>query len=99
MHQRSFSKEKFKIFHPGGNIGNSLLLANDIMVTGKKMPTVNYKKNLKNALIEMNTKKLGIVVILKNKFIKGLVTDGDLRRELKDYNYNNSENNKSSCGL
>ena len=92
MYQRKFSKEKFKIFHPGGNIGNSLLLANDIMVTGKKMPTVNYKKNLKNALIEMNTKKLGIVVILKNKFIKGLVTDGDLRRELKDYNYNNSLN-------
>ena len=33
----------------------------------------------------MNQKKLGIVVILKNKFIKGLVTDGDLRRELKNY--------------
>ena len=31
----------------------------------------------------MNQKKLGIVVILKNKFIKGLITDGDLRRELK----------------
>ena len=33
----------------------------------------------------MNQKKLGIVVILKNKFIKGIVTDGDLRRELKNY--------------
>ena len=47
MHQRNFSKEKFKIFHPGGNIGSSLLLAKDIMVTGKKMPVINYKKNLK----------------------------------------------------
>ena len=36
MHQRKFSKEKFKIFHPGGNIGNSLLLAKDIMIEGKK---------------------------------------------------------------
>jgi|TARA_B100000497_G_C7677537_1_gene409447 arabinose-5-phosphate isomerase len=84
MYQRNFSKEKFKIFHPGGNIGGSLLLAKDIMVSGKKMPTIDYKKNFKEVLKIMTKKKLGIVVILKNKFIKGLVTDGDLRRELKD---------------
>ena len=90
MHQRNFSKEKFKIFHPGGNIGSSLLLAKDIMVSGKKMPTINYKKNFKDALKIMTKKKLGVVVILKNKFIKGLVTDGDLRRELKNNsNYDN----------
>ena len=85
MQQRKFSKEKFKVFHPGGNIGSSLLLAKDIMVTGKKIPSVNIKNNFKNALKTMNTKKLGIIVILKNKFIKGVVTDGDLRRELKNY--------------
>ena len=83
MHQKKFSKEKFKIFHPGGNIGNSLLLAKDIMVSGKKMPTINYNKNFKQAIKEMNKKNLGIVVIQKNKFIKGIVTDGDLRREMK----------------
>ena len=43
--KRKFSKEKFKIFHPGGNIGSSLLLAKDIMVTGKKLPVINFKKN------------------------------------------------------
>jgi arabinose-5-phosphate isomerase len=85
MHQRNFSKEKFKIFHPGGNIGSSLLLAKDIMVTGKKMPFINHKKKLKEALKIMNEKKLGIIVILKNNFIEGLVTDGDLRREIKNY--------------
>ena len=85
MDKKKFSKEKFKIFHPGGNIGNSLFLAKDIMVTGKKMPVINYKKNFKEALKIMNQKKLGIVVILKNKFIKGLITDGDLRRELNNY--------------
>jgi len=84
MYQRNFSKEKFKIFHPGGNIGSSLLLAKDIMVSGKKMPTIDHKKNFKEVLKIMTKKKLGIVVILKNKFIKGLVTDGDLRRELKN---------------
>ena len=85
MHQRSFSKEKFKTFHPGGNIGSSLLLAKDIMVKGKKMPVVNYKKGFKAALKIMNQKKLGIIVILKNNYIKGLFTDGDLRRELENY--------------
>ena len=85
MHQKKFSKEKFKVFHPGGNIGNSLLLAKDIMVTGKQMPTVNYRDSFKKALKIMNQKKLGIVVILKKKSIVGLVTDGDLRRDLKNY--------------
>ena len=90
MHQKNFSKEKFKVFHPGGNIGKSLLLAKDIMVSGKKMPVINYKNNFKEVLKVMTKKKLGIVVILKNKFIKGLVTDGDLRRELKNNsNYSN----------
>jgi len=85
MHHKNFSKEKFKVFHPGGNIGNSLLLAKDIMISGKKMPIINYKKNFKTALRIMNEKKLGIVIITKDKFIKGIVTDGDLRRELKNY--------------
>ena len=64
--QKKFSKEKFKIFHPGGNIGkSSLRLAKDIMVTGKKMPIINYKKNFNQAVKVMNKKKLGIVVITK----------------------------------
>jgi arabinose-5-phosphate isomerase len=85
MYKKKFSKEKFKVFHPGGNIGNALLLAKDIMVIGKKMPIIDYRKSFKDALKIMNLKNLGIIVISKNKFIKGLVTDGDLRRELKNY--------------
>ena len=85
MQKRKFSKEKFKVFHPGGNIGGSLLLAKDIMVSGNKMPVINFNKNFRQALKIMNQKKLGIVVVIKNKFIKGLVTDGDLRREIKSY--------------
>ena len=41
MTKRKFSKEKFKVFHPGGNIGGSLLLAQDIMITGKKLPIID----------------------------------------------------------
>jgi len=92
MYQKKFSREKFKIFHPGGNIGNTLKLAKDIMVTGKKMPVVNFKNKLNQVLGEMNKKKLGIAVIAKNKFIKGLVTDGDLRRELNKKSKDNNLN-------
>ena len=83
MNKRKFIKKKFKIFHPGGNIGESLLLAKDIMVTGKKLPIIDYRKNLSESLKVMNQKKLGIVVVLKKRNILGIVTDGDLRREMK----------------
>jgi len=85
MQLKKFSKEKFKVFHPGGNIGNSLLLAKDIMIKGNNMPVINVNRSLKDALKIINKKKLGIIIVQKNKFIKGIITDGDLRRELKNY--------------
>ncbi len=88
MNIKKFSKEKFKIFHPGGNIGQSLLLAKDIMITGSKMPVIDLNRNFNQALKVMSQKKLGIVVITKNKLIKGIVTDGDLRRELNKNLFN-----------
>ena len=44
LSKKKFSKEKFRTFHPGGNIGNSLLLAKDIMITGNKLPLIGLKK-------------------------------------------------------
>ena len=74
MYQKKFSKEKFKIFHPGGNIGNTLLLAKDIMVSGKKMPVINYKKNLKEALkIYINEIKIEYIIEEKNHCIGLLI--------------------------
>ena len=80
MEKKKFTKENFFLFHKGGNLGASLRLAKDIMVSGNKMPLIDYKKKFNQALKVINQKKLGIVVITKNKFIKGLITDGDLRR-------------------
>ena len=88
MRLKNFSKEKFKVFHPGGNIGNSLLLAKDLMITGRNMPVINERKSLKIALKELNKKKLGMLVVIKKGFIQGIITDGDLRRELKSYSHN-----------
>ena len=85
MHKLKFSKEKFKAFHPGGSIGNKLLLAKDIMVTGNKLPLINIKKNISDALRIMNQKKLGVIVVIDKGYISGLITDGNLRREMKYY--------------
>ena len=62
------------------------------MVTGKKMPVIDHKKSFNQALKIMNQKKLGIVVLTEKNYIKGLITDGDIRRvsnnSLKDKNLN-----------
>tara|TARA_E500000178_G_C16703203_1_gene609199 strand:- start:366 stop:737 length:372 start_codon:yes stop_codon:yes gene_type:complete len=54
------------------------------MVTGNKMPIISQDKSFKEAIKIMSKKSLGIVVILKKNFIKGILTDGDVRRELKN---------------
>jgi arabinose-5-phosphate isomerase len=82
MSTKKFTKENFFLYHKGGHLGSSLRLAKDIMVTGKKMPIIDHKKKFKQALKIMNQKKLGVIIITKNKYIDGLITDGDLRRVL-----------------
>ena len=88
MHKKKFSKERFKVFHPGGNIGQTLTLVKDIMITGKKIPTVNINKRISDAIKIISKKKLGLVVILKKGLIKGILTDGDARRGIKYYSAN-----------
>lgn len=81
MWRKKFTKEDFFLYHKGGNLGATLRLAKDIMVSDKsKMPVLDHKKKFSEAVKTINEKKLGIVVITKNNFIKGLITDGDIRR-------------------
>ena len=83
FNDKKFSKEIFKRFHKGGSLGRTLLLVKDIMVTGNRLPLINFKKKLNDALKVMNQKKLGIVVITKSGYVNSIITDGDLRREMK----------------
>ncbi len=85
MHKISFSKERFKIFHPGGSIGQTLLLVKDIMLKGSKLPLINYKSSILKAIQIISRKNLGIGVIVKNKLAVGIVTDGDIRRGGKKF--------------
>ena len=65
----------------------SLLSCSDDVSDGKegKINLININKNLGDALKIMNSKKLGIVVVMQNNLIKGLISDGNLRREMKFY--------------
>ena len=81
MEKSKFSKERFKIFHPGGSIGQQLLLTKDLMLKGNKLPLINYKSNILKAIQIINKKKLGLGIIVKNKLAVGIVTDGDIRRK------------------
>ena len=85
MNKMSFSKERFKVFHPGGNIGQTLLLVKDIMITGNKLPVVNISKNIYDATKVIDSKKLGLVVVIEKNRVKGILTDGDARRGIKYY--------------
>ena len=85
MYKMSFSKERFKVFHPGGNIGQTLLLVKDIMIKGKKLPIINVSKNIYDAIKVMDQKKLGLVVVMEKNNVKGILTDGDTRRGIKYY--------------
>jgi len=90
MNKMRFSKERFKIFHPGGNIGQTLLLVKDIMITGNKLPTVHINKNIYDAAKVIDKKKLGLVVIMEKDNVKGILTDGDARRGIKYYSKNDN---------
>ena len=85
MNKMRFSKERFKVFHPGGNIGQTLLMVKDIMITGNKLPTVSVNKNIYEATKVIDQKKLGLVVVMEKNNVKGILTDGDARRGIKYY--------------
>ena len=88
MNKMSFSKERFKVFHPGGNIGQTLLLVKDIMITNNNLPKINLNKNIYDATKIIDQKKLGLVVVMEKNNVRGILTDGDARRGIKYYSKN-----------
>ena len=78
MNKIKFSKERFKVFHPGGNIGQTLLLVKDIMVSGSKIPKVNITSNIKEASSKITKYKLGLAIVTKKNIVAGILTDGDV---------------------
>lgn len=79
---RGFTADDFALSHPGGALGRKLLLlVRDLMSTGEDIPYIAKTATLREALVEITRKKLGMTVICDdNMNIEGIFTDGDLRR-------------------
>lgn len=83
---KGFNNEKFKIFHPGGKLGASLVTVADVMRVGSSIPLININKSVKEALDEMSEKSLGAICIVdNNKKLVGIITDGDIRRKTIEF--------------
>ena len=88
LNVRNFDKKSFKELHPGGKIGKKLKTLNDIM--DKDIPIVKFNASVMEAVLTMTEKKYGCVVLVdQNKKIKGIITDGDLRRAIKNLKMDN----------
>ena len=82
-----FNEKNFALFHPAGSLGKKLLYTvGDIMHTGESNPVVGCDAMLRDAIIVMSKKALGIVNISENGKLNGVFTDGDLRRALSNEN-------------
>lgn len=80
---KGFSKEDFKLLHPGGKIGANLLKVKDLMHVGDTLPSVKTSTIMSDVLITMTSKGFGTSAVLDdNDNLIGIITDGDLRRHM-----------------
>jgi arabinose-5-phosphate isomerase len=84
LQERGFTENDFALSHPGGTLGKKLLLKlENIMRTGSNVPIVSSNTTIKDALLEITSKGIGITAVAdKNNILLGVFTDGDLRRTL-----------------
>ena len=83
---KHFNKDKFKIFHPGGRLGSTLLKVEDIMHKYDELPLVHENDNMQIVINTMIEKPLGCVGVLNDKDeLVGIITDGDFKRKLIKY--------------
>lgn len=84
LEKKNFTADDFALFHPGGNLGKRLLLKiEEFAVTGIQIPKIGMNTSLKDAILEMTTKRLGATSVVDDRGqLTGIITDGDLRRLL-----------------
>ena len=85
LEARGFSKDDFAKSHPAGQLGKKLtMLVQDLAVMNEKVPIVSQASSLKEALMVVTEKKLGVTLVSNENKVVGIFTDGDLRRCLND---------------
>jgi len=80
---KNFTQQDFAKLHPGGVLGNRLNLRVNELCDMHNRPSVVLDDDLEKVIIEISSKRLGATVVLNNKKISGIITDGDLRRMLE----------------
>lgn len=89
LKQRGFTSKDFAKYHPGGALGKKLYLRVEDISSQNEKPVVNSKQTLKEVIVEISSKRLGVAAVVDNNKLIGIVTDGDLRRMLgKDLDIN-----------
>ena len=79
---RGFSSKDFAKFHPGGSLGKKLYLRVSDLTSLNEKPEVHPNTELKDVIVEISEKMLGVTAVIENGSIVGIITDGDLRRML-----------------
>ena len=82
MELKNFTAEDFAKYHPGGALGKKLLLRVSDMLDTTKKPIVAADSMIKNVIIEISEKRLGVTAVIENEKVIGIITDGDIRRML-----------------
>tara|TARA_B100000886_G_C20396814_1_gene480734 strand:- start:596 stop:1537 length:942 start_codon:yes stop_codon:yes gene_type:complete len=84
LKKRNFTSKDFSELHPGGKLGQMLMTVTDVMKKGKDMPLISETKKVDSAILEMSSKGQGCVGIVSKskKQLIGIITDGDLRRNM-----------------
>jgi arabinose-5-phosphate isomerase len=85
LKMKGFSNEDFARFHPGGTLGKRLYTRISDILKKEQNPSVNLYSSIKNVIIEISEKRLGATTVINdNGDIEGIITDGDIRRMLKN---------------
>ena len=82
---RNFSARDFARFHPGGALGKQLYLRVSDLYVQNERPVVPPEASIPDTILEMTSKRLGCAVVEKEGVIRGIVTDGDLRRMMQTF--------------
>ena len=82
LDKRGFKEEDFAVLHPSGSLGKKLLIqVDDLMHIGSNIPIINKDAPLKDVIMEISSKKLGMAIVVnQDDKVLGIITDGDLRR-------------------
>ena len=98
LERRGFTVEDFAVLHPGGRLGKQLLRVEDVMQTGDDVPRVTPDTPMKDVLFEMTRKRLGMTTVAgAGRELLGVISDGDLRRQLERHGYALFDRRAAEC--